>query len=153
MLARDIELDGVAAPLVFSIAADRAEVEADIAAFNATLAWSLGGLGLGLVLAVLIQVRYGLRPLRRIRGALAEIRAGRAERLEVEFPAEVTPLADELNGLLDHTAEVLERARTHVGNLAHALKTPLTVLGNEASATRPRRPAAPWPRPCGGRPR
>jgi signal transduction histidine kinase len=135
VLARDIELDGVAAPLVFSIAADRAEVETDVAAFNAALAWSLGGLGLGLVLAVLIQVRYGLRPLRRIRGALAEIRAGRAERLEGEFPAEVTPLADELNGLLDHTAEVLDRARTHVGNLAHALKTPLTVLGNEADAT------------------
>jgi len=135
VLARDIELDGIAAPLVFSIAADRAEVEAEIAGFNATLAWSLGGLGLGLVLAVLIQVRYGLRPLRRIRGALAEIRAGRAERLEGEFPAEVTPLADELNGLLEHTAEVLGRARTHVGNLAHALKTPLTVLGNEADAT------------------
>lgn len=134
VLARDIELDGVDAPLVFSIAADRAEVEADIAAFNATLAWSLGGLGLGLVLAVLIQVHYGLRPLRRIRAALADIRAGRAERLEGAFPAELTPLADELNGLLEHTAEVLSRARTHVGNLAHALKTPLTVLGNEADA-------------------
>ncbi|MFQ5955367.1 MAG: ATP-binding protein, partial [Kiloniellales bacterium] len=134
VVAQDITLDPMEAPLIFSIAADRAEVEADVAAFNATLGWSLGGLGLGLVLAVLIQVRYGLRPLRRIRTALAEIRAGRAERLEGEFPAEVTPLAEELNGLLDHTAEVLARARTHVGNLAHALKTPLTVLGNEADA-------------------
>ena len=134
VVAQAITLDGVAGPLTFLIAADRAEVAADVAAFNATLGWSLGGLGLGLVLAVLIQVHYGLRPLRRISTALAEIRAGRAERLEGEFPAEVTPLAEELNGLLDHTAEVLARARTHVGNLAHALKTPITVLGNEAGA-------------------
>jgi signal transduction histidine kinase len=127
-------LEGLQRSLVFSVAGDRAEIETEVARFNATLAWSLGVLGLVLVMAVLIQVHFGLRPLRRIRGALAEIRAGRAERLEGEFPSEVTPLAEELNGLLDHTAEVLARARTHVGNLAHALKTPLAVLTNEAAS-------------------
>ncbi|MFN3627131.1 MAG: ATP-binding protein, partial [Parvibaculum sp.] len=58
--------------------------------------------------------------------------SGRATKLEGEFPAEIEPLAEELNGLLEGNREVLERARTHVGNLAHALKTPLSVLTNEA---------------------
>jgi hypothetical protein len=80
-------LEGVNKSLVFSVAADRAEIETDIARFNATLVWSLGALGLGLVVAVLIQVHFGLRPLRRIRGALAEIRAGRAERLPAPMSA------------------------------------------------------------------
>lgn len=119
---------------LFAVAADRAEIEDSIDRFNTLLAWSLGALGLGLIAAVLLQVRYGLRPLRRISEALADIRAGRSQRLEGNFPYEVRPLADELNGLLDHTSEVLSRARAHVGNLAHALKTPLAVLANEAAS-------------------
>jgi signal transduction histidine kinase len=83
------------------------------------------------LLAVVAQVYFGLLPLQRIRGALAAVREGRAERFEGEFPIEVEPLVAELNGLLDHTTEVLARARAHVGNLAHGLKTPLTVLANE----------------------
>jgi signal transduction histidine kinase len=79
-------------------------------------------------------VRLGLRPLRRIGDALSEIRSGRTERLVGDFPQEVMPLADELNQLLEHNAEVVRRARTHVGNLAHALKTPVAVLSNEADA-------------------
>ena len=79
-------------------------------------------------------MRFGLQPLRRIPPALAEIRTGSADRLTGSFPAEVQPLATEINQLLDHNAQVVERARTHVGNLAHALKTPLAVLTNEAAA-------------------
>jgi signal transduction histidine kinase len=96
--------------------------------------WSLGALGLGLIAAVLIQVRLGLAPLRRVRLALSRIREGRARRLEGNFPAEIAPLASELNSLIEHSAEVVARARGHVANLAHFLKTPLTVLANEASA-------------------
>ena len=129
--------DGVDGRFAFMVAADTAELIAAIEAFNRTLIWSLGALGIGLLVAILAQVYYGLRPLKRIRIALADIRGGRSERLEGAFPAEVVPLADELNGLLDHTAEVLARARAHVGNLAHALKTPLAVLTNEASAPTP----------------
>lgn len=134
VIARDIVLPGFETPTRFTVAADLSGVEREVQRFNSTLAWSLGVLGLGLIVAVLIQVRYGLQPLRRISAALAEIRRGRVDRLEGRFPAEVTPLADELNALLAHNAVVVERARTHVGNLAHALKTPLSVLANEADA-------------------
>lgn len=82
---------------------------------------------------MVIQVRYGLSPLRRIGEALAEIRAGRADRLTGPVPRELAPLTHELNALLAHNAQVVERARTHVGNLAHALKTPLSVIANEAA--------------------
>jgi len=119
-------------PLRFTVGADPAEIQREIARFNQVLSYALAALGLGLVAALLIQVRFGLGPLRRIRDALAAIRSGRAERLEGEFPVEITPLASELNALLEHNAQVVERARTHVGNLAHALKTPLAVLTNEA---------------------
>ena len=129
---RRIELAG--ALYRYTVAGDTAEVDAEVARFNGTLIWSLGLLGAGLLAAVLFQVRFGLQPLRRVSRALADIRLGRAAKLEGKFPAEVRPLADELNALIDHNEAVLERARTHVGNLGHALKTPLSVLTNEAAA-------------------
>ena len=133
-VTRDIVLPGAARPVRYSVAADTAETEVQVRRFNGTLAWSLGLLGAGLFAAVLIQVLFGLRPLRRVQAALTDIRLGRAARLEGSFPPEINPLAEELNAVLDHNAEVVERARTHVGNLAHALKTPLTVLANEAGS-------------------
>ncbi len=117
----------------FAVAADLSNNKAEAARFDATLLWSLGALGLFLTLATLAQVRIGLAPLRVMRARLAAIRAGRAQRLEGGFPAELAPVADELNALLTHNAEVVERARTHVGNLAHGLKTPLSVLTSEAA--------------------
>lgn len=119
---------------VYSVAGDIGEMEDEIGQFNTIVAGSLGALGLFLLLAVFLQVRFGLQPLRRIPPALAAIRSGRADRLSGVFPAEVEPLAEEINNLLDHNARVVERARTHVGNLAHALKTPIAVLANEAEA-------------------
>ncbi len=133
VMQRRITLPGMETPFVVAVAADLAELEAEVAPFNVTLGWSLGILGLGLFGAVLIQVRFGLRPLHRMRAALADIRAGRRERLDETYPAEINPLAGELNALLSQNAEVVERARTHVGNLAHALKTPLSLLNNEAA--------------------
>ena len=76
----------------------------------------------------------GLMPLRRLTAGLAAIRAGTAERLEGDFPEEIAPLARETNALIEANREIVERARTHVGNLAHALKTPLSVMVNEANA-------------------
>ncbi len=84
--------------------------------------------------AILIQVRIGLQPLRRVSEALGRIRDGNARRLEGRFPAEIAPLAGELNSLIQHSEEVVSRARTHVSNLAHFLKTPLSVLVSEADA-------------------
>jgi signal transduction histidine kinase len=89
----------------------------------------------------MFQVRFGLAPLKRITDSLDAIRSGSAERLAGEFPEEIAPLARETNALIETNKEIVERARTHVGNLAHALKTPLSEMVNEASA-RPRDPLA-----------
>jgi len=118
----------------FIVASDLTEMDADVARFNRTMAWSFAAFSLGLLAAIAIQVRVGLMPLRRVSEALARIREGRARQLEGKFPSEIAPLASELNGLIAHSAEVVGRARAHVANLAHFLKTPLTVLANEASA-------------------
>ena len=122
------------AAYTFLAAGDMSEVETEVARFNRMLLWSLGLLGLGLVAAVFVQVRIGLQPLRRLSVALAHIRDGKARRLAGRYPAEIEPLANELNSLIGHSEEVVGRARTHVSNLAHALKTPLTVLASEADA-------------------
>ena len=118
----------------FMVAGDLASVDNDVAEFNGTLIWSFVALLVGLIVAVFVQVRVGLMPLRRLSEALMRIRSGAAQRLEGKFPAEIAPLAGELNSLIEHSAEVVGRARTHVSNLAHFLKTPLTVLVSEAEA-------------------
>lgn len=82
-----------------------------------------------------LQVRIGLEPLRQLRRDIADVRRGQAERLGGEYPAELQPVTQELNALVDHNREVVERARRHVGNLAHALKTPIAVLKNAAAST------------------
>ncbi len=116
------------------VAGDLAMVDAEIAEFNSTLIRSFVALLLMLVVAIFIQVRVGLQPLRRVREALVRIRSGTSRRLEGKFPAEIVPLASELNSLIEHSAEVVGRARAHVSNLAHYLKTPLSVLSSEAQA-------------------
>jgi signal transduction histidine kinase len=140
VIAQDVMLPGSGLPFAFTVAGDRAEMQAEIDRFEGLLSGSLAGLGLGLILAIVTLVRFGLAPLRRVSQALAAIRSGRADRLRGRFPIEIQPLADELNALVEHNASLLERARRHVGNLAHALKTPISVLTNEAEA--PSGPAA-----------
>ena len=120
------------APYSYAVAGDATEIERDVAAFTTMLIAALGVLGLGLVAATYFQVRFGLSPLRAIRQNLTAIRSGEAERLEGELPEEIRPLQQELNALIQSNREIVDRARTHVGNLAHALKTPLSVISNEA---------------------
>ena len=141
VLSRRVEFPAVETPqpndthaYVFTVAGDLSQVEAEIRAFNGTLIWSFVLLGLGLMMAVFLQVRVGLMPLTRLQQSLARIRDGSAQRLEGKFPAEIAPLAAELNSLIEHSNEVVARARTHVSNLAHFLKTPLSVLASEAQA-------------------
>ena len=132
LLVRAIILPGADAPLLYAVAGDRREIELDRQNFNRLLSLALGVLFVGVIGAVLVQVRFGLEPLRRMGRALGAIRGGASARLEGDFSAEIEPLATELNALLDHNEALVERARTHVGNLAHGLKTPLSVLTNEA---------------------
>lgn len=136
VLSRQIRFSARQAPLVFTVAGDAAEIDAAAREFDETLFIALTVLGLGLLVAAFLQVRYGLSPVRGLRDSIADIRAGRRKRLGGEYPAEIAPLAAEVNELLNSNEEVIERARTHVGNLAHALKTPLSVLHNEAAGTR-----------------
>jgi signal transduction histidine kinase len=126
-------LPGYADPVVFLAAEDRTPIDADADRFAGVTAIALAILSGGLILATVVQVRFGLTPLFRLRREVASVRRGKAERVEGIYPEELEPLAVELNALLAHNQEVVERQRTHVGNLAHALKTPLSVLLTEAS--------------------
>jgi signal transduction histidine kinase len=92
-----------------------------------------------MVAAAWVQVRLGLAPLRTLEASLARVRDGRSQRLEGRFPSELQPLVDDFNKVLDRNAEVVTRARTQAGNLAHAIKTPLAAL---AQAARPAQPPA-----------
>ncbi|SHE60913.1 Signal transduction histidine kinase [Kaistia soli DSM 19436] len=114
------------------IAGNASQLEAEIRNFQTSVALTLAVFGIGLIVAVGVQIRWGLQPLDRVRHGLSEMRSGREQRFEGPFPAEIEPLAKELNALIASNQEIIERARTHVGNLAHALKTPLSVITNEA---------------------
>ena len=132
VFGQKVTAGGTDSTFLILVASPAAEHETAVSKFISIIFGSLTLLGLGLVGAVIIQVRYGLKPLRRMSATLADIRAGRTSRIEAPSPAEIAPLVDELNALLDHNADVIERARRETSDLAHALKTPLTVLKNEA---------------------
>ncbi|MEG6510079.1 ATP-binding protein [Methyloligella sp. 2.7D] len=137
IVERQIRLGGPdARPYSYAVAGDAGEIDKDLADFTTMLVAALALLGFGLVAATWFQVQYGLRPLRAVRDGLTAIRSGKAERLEGEVPDEIRPLQRELNALIESNREIVERARTHVGNLAHALKTPLSVISNEARGKR-----------------
>jgi signal transduction histidine kinase len=109
-------------------------LDARVSGFRMRLSVALALTGLGLIAVTLFQVRFGLSPLRAIEHGLAAIRSGSATKLQGELPAEIEPLQHELNALIQSNQDIIDRARTQVGNLAHALKTPLAVITNEASS-------------------
>ncbi len=122
------------APIRIAVAADRAELGRLMTRFNQTLALSLGVLALALIAAAVFQVQIGLRPLSRLRRGLNAVRAGREKRFTEAMPGEIMPLVDDLNALLAHAEDSVARGRLQAGNLAHALKTNLALLANEAQA-------------------
>lgn len=124
-----------------AVAGDAAEITEEVRDFDRALLITFSILAAVLLLTTMFQVRFGLAPLKRITNSLAAIRSGNAERLAGDFPVEIAPLARETNALIEANKGIVERARTHVGNLAHALKTPLSVMVNEAAA-RPGDPLA-----------
>nr|WP_149892202.1 ATP-binding protein [Roseibium aestuarii] len=126
------QLDIGLASYVISVAIETGGFRSDVRDFAGMVGATLAVLGIGLVGAIFWQVRFGLRPLTRLQHSLAEVREGLMDGVDEDMPRELAPLAGELNALIRSNREVVERARTHVGNLAHALKTPLSVLINEA---------------------
>ncbi|MBA3516190.1 MAG: histidine kinase [Rhizobiales bacterium] len=113
------------------VAGDTEPMTEDVRAFRNSVIRVLGGLAVLFALGTALLVRWGLTPLRGVRDDLNKIREGEIGHLEGRYPREIEPLVHDLNALLNSNREIIERARTHVGNLAHALKTPLAVLQNE----------------------
>ncbi len=134
IIKRSVILPGANTLWEFQVAASRGEIDAQIRRIRSILIWSFLALGLGLFTMAGLQTFYGLGPLRRVRLAIARMREGGASRVTDPLPLEVQPLVVELNALLEHSERQAEEARTHAGNLAHALKTPLTVVMNAATA-------------------
>ena len=126
----DDAADGKSRSFRLIAAADETQMTEPVERFHGVLWLSLGVLVAGLALAVLMQVVVGLAPLGKLRRGLERIGKGEAQRIEGDYPAEIAPLVDEFNSVLEQNAAVVERARTQAGNLAHALKTPLSILAN-----------------------
>lgn len=129
---REFNLPDAAGPVVVTVAAETVLVEEATQSFTRALALCLGVLAAGLIGAAVVQVRIGLRPLRRLGQSLRDLREGRSDRVLGHFPDEVQPLVEDLNTVLNEHARMVERAGTQAGNLAHALKTPLAVIANDA---------------------
>ncbi len=137
VMERAIILPGSETNWWFSVAARRAPLDEQIGRTRRILVYSFVILGLGLIIMAMLQTWYGLIPLRRVRQAIKRMRTSGANSVNEPLPQEVQPLVEELNSLLAHTERQAEEARTHAGNLAHALKTPLTVVMNAATAQAP----------------
>jgi signal transduction histidine kinase len=137
VIERDVRLPGSPVRWRFQVASSRQPIDDQIGVLRRTMVRSFVILGVGLTILAGLQAVYGLWPLRRVRKALAAIRSGQSSRVEERFPQEIQPLIEELNALLAHNENQAEEARRHAGNLAHALKTPLTVVTNAATARAP----------------
>ncbi len=134
---RDAILPGSTVRWRFQVAQSRELIDNQIHRLRSTLFWSFLALGVGLLVLATLQAFYGLWPLRRVRREVVAIRSGAKTRVGRDFPAEIRPLTEEINQLLAHNEDQAEEARRHAGNLAHALKTPLTVITNAATARSP----------------
>jgi signal transduction histidine kinase len=121
----------------FQVAESREALDQQIHQSRLILFWSFTALGVGLLILAALQTFYGLWPLRRVRREVTAIRSGDQTRVGQDFPAEIRPLTEEINQLLAHSEAQADEARRHAGNLAHALKTPLTVITNAATAHAP----------------
>ena len=137
IVERDVILPGSATRWRFQVAQSRDIIDRQLSELRSTLINSFAALGLGLLVLTALQASYGLWPLRRVRSEVIAIRTGRQRRISEDFPREIYPLVHEINELLAHGEEQAEEARRHAGNLAHALKTPLTVITNAATARAP----------------
>lgn len=119
-------------PLRIQVGADLSTIDRTLPTFTVPLTFSLSLLAAALIAAAALQVTIGLRPMSRLRRALGAISSGKAAKLPGDFPSEVQPLVNDLNNLIEINSQMLVRARAQAGNLAHALKTPLAILTDEA---------------------
>lgn len=139
-LARQIRFrsTGDTEPFLVIVAEDRAALSASVYRFGADLAVALGILGVVLAGAAWLQVYLGLRPLGAIRAGVERVRGGEEQRLGGDYPSEVRPLVNEVNDLLRSQEAAIEFARARAADLAHGLKTPLSVLATTSAGLRAR---------------
>ncbi len=123
-------IDGM--PVRFVVGTDQRHVDVAVSRFRSILSWALIGFGLSMIAGAVLLILYALKPLNTLRSSLADVRTGASRKLDGAYPLEVLPLVNDLNALLVSTSELIQRARTQAGNLAHGLKTPLAVLTDEA---------------------
>ena len=132
VVGRTVRMPGSPVQFYFQVAQSTRDLGAQTRQLRTILFWSLGMLGLGLLALAALQSTYGLSPLGRVSRASGAVRSGQAKRVPEDFPIEIAPLVSEINELLDYTEQQRDAARRHAGNLAHALKTPMSVLIGEA---------------------
>ena len=132
-----IQVDPNLDPLVFLGTAPTEGITEDVVDYSNHIVFYFIALGIGLLLAVVLQVRLALKPLKAISAEISDIRAGKSTRLLENQLEDVQPLVDELNNLLDHNAVLVKRARNQLGDLAHSVKNPLTVINNAARQMEP----------------
>ncbi len=133
IMERDVDL-GEEGRYTVRVAGPADEIVNDVDRFRNSLYMTFALLGASLALTTLLQIRFGLAPLKKMRAALGAVRQGEADRITGTYPRDIAPLTGEVNLLIETNREILERARTQVGNLAHALKTPLSIIVNEVGA-------------------
>ena len=134
IVERDVKLPGSPVRWRFQVAQNHYVLDGQVNALRKTLVRSFVLLAIGLIVMAALQTFYGLWPLRKVREEIARMRAGKSRQIERAMPIEVAPMVEELNALVAHNERQAEEARRHAGNLAHALKTPLTVIMNAATA-------------------
>lgn len=128
----ELEIDPTQEPLIFMASAPIGGITEDVVEYSNHIIMSFVALGIGLMFAVVLQVRVALKPLKAISVRISDIRAGKADKMPEDQLEDVRPLVDELNNLLDHNATLVKRARNQLGDLAHSVKNPLTVINNAA---------------------
>lgn len=134
VLQKTIDVAGTARPLQLTVGLDERLITEDMRSIHFVLVFSLAVIALGLIAAAYMQIEFGLRPLARIRNTLTAVRAGTRDELPSDLPTEIAPLVSDLNALIAANRQMVRRARLQAGKFAHAMKTPLTVLMDEARA-------------------
>lgn len=132
VIERAVTVNGL--PLHIMVTGSLDEILSLVDEFRGQTLIVLGAVAIMLAVMSTIVARIALRPIGKLRREVERVREGDAASLTAEYPAELAPLSDEINELLRANAQIVERARNQVGNLAHGLKTPLAVLRNEAGA-------------------
>ncbi|MCR6556354.1 sensor histidine kinase, partial [Aeromonas sp. CPF2-S1] len=142
IMTRTVLLPGSDRVFTLVMAKDSSALTQTLKKTRISLFLGLGFAATGLVLGFMFQILYGLRPLHLLRRELSRVHQGHQEGFRLRYPLEIQPLVEDINRLLHHYGELLQRARSHTGNLAHALKTPLSIMRNQVTQLPPEDQAA-----------